>query len=128
MGKALYTSKQFIDAIAGSGGIVSTIASRIGCTWHTARKYIDNYPTIRAAYDDECEKVLDLAEAKTIEAIKDGDTSMIRYYLSTKGKNRGYSERHEVTGSDGGALTIRYVNNWRDNPADAAPGTAEDTE
>ena len=46
MANAHYTAKQFIEAIPGSGGIVSTIARRVGCNWYTAKKYIDNYPTV----------------------------------------------------------------------------------
>ena len=108
-GKDLYTAKQFIDAMPGTGGIVSLIAKRIGCNWHTADKYIKRMPSVRAAYQDECESILDLAEAKTIEAIKDGDGQMIRNYLSTKGKHRGYSERTEITGADGAAMQLIIV-------------------
>ena len=57
MGKELYTAKQFIDAIPGTGGIVSTIADRVGCKWHTARKYIEEYPTIKEVYNEEIERV-----------------------------------------------------------------------
>ena len=109
MGKELFRAQQFIDAIPGTGGIVTEIAKKVGCVWHTARKYIDTYPTIKAAHDDECETVLDMAETKVIEAIKDSDPQMIRYYLSTKGKRRGYTERQEITGADGGALLLRIV-------------------
>jgi hypothetical protein len=91
-----YTAEQFIKAIPGSAGIISTIAKRVGCVWHTAKKYIDKMPTVQRAYRDECEAVLDLAETKLLSAINEGDGTMIRYYLSTKGKNRGFSERYEI--------------------------------
>ena len=103
-----FTAAQFIDAIPGTGGIITAIAKRVGCSWNTAHRYIDRHPSVRAAYDAECESVLDLAEAKTIEAIRDGDGQMIRYYLSTKGKRRGYTERHEVTGPDGGPVALTW--------------------
>lgn len=106
-----YTAQTFIDAIPGSAGIVSSIALKVGCDWHTAKKYIDNYPTIKQAYDDECERVLDMAETELYKAIKSGDAQMIKYFLSTKGKRRGYVERQELTGKDGGAIVI----NWGDN-------------
>ena len=93
-----YKAQDFIDAIPGTGGIISAIAKKVGCAWHTVRKYIDTYPTINRAYQDECEKILDLAESKLIEAINERDGPMIRYYLSTKGKTRGYSERLEIAG------------------------------
>ena len=91
-----YKAEQFINAIKGSGGIVSTIAKRVGCDWNTAKKYVDTMPTIKAAYDAECESVLDLAEVKLIENIEDGDMGAIKYMLSTKGKKRGYVEKQQV--------------------------------
>lgn len=104
-----YKAQQFLDAIPNSGGIITLIAKRVGCTWHTAAKYIKEYATISAAYADECEGVLDLAEAKLIEAIKAGDLAAVKYILSTKGKKRGYTERTEVSGIDGDAVKIRVV-------------------
>ena len=115
-----YTAQDFIDAIPNSAGIINTIAGRVGCDWHTAKKYIDNYPTIASAYDDECQKVLDLAETVVLQSLKDKDTQMAKWYLSMKGRDRGYAttQRNEVTGADGEILRIEYVNNWRDNADD----------
>lgn len=121
--KPHYTAQQFIEAIPGTGGIVTAIARKVGCTWDTAKKYIDNYATVQRAYQDECESILDLAEAKVISAIKNDDGQMIRYYLSTKGKRRGYSERHEITGAEGGPLEMvwddgREVTPFASRPTD----------
>ena len=113
-----YTAQAFIDAIAKSAGIVSTIATRMGCDWHTARKYIDNYPTITQAYKNECERVTDLAETELIKAIQAGDLQAVKYYLSTKGKHRGYVERQELTGAEGGPITIREIAYELEKPAD----------
>ena len=63
MGQDLFTAEQFITAIKGSGGIISTIALRVGCSWNTANKYIHEKPTVQKAYDDERETVNDLAVA-----------------------------------------------------------------
>ncbi len=104
--KVKYTATQFIEAIKDSGGIISTIAARVGCAWHTAKKYIEAMPTAKDAYQDEVERVTDLAETKLIQCIKEGDGTMIRYYLSTKGKHRGYTERKEVTGAEGEPLRL----------------------
>ena len=95
MGIEIYRAQQFIDVIPGSAGIITTIAKRVGCAWHTAKKYIEKYATIRRVYESECESMLDLAELEALKLIKAGDSSMIRWYLSTKGKNRGYVERVE---------------------------------
>jgi hypothetical protein len=90
MSRANYKAQDFINAIPGSGGIISTIAGRVGCSWHTAKKYISDYQTVQQAYDDECEKVTDLAESTVIKAIKDGDTGTAKWYLTYKGHGRGY--------------------------------------
>ena len=117
-----YTAQTFIDAIPGTGGIISAIARKVGCEWNTAKKYIDQYPTVRAAYDAECEAMLDLAESTVLKNIKDGDTQDAKWYLTKKGKRRGYGDAVEVTGADGGALqteiVIRYAD-ANDNPDSA---------
>lgn len=104
-----YLVEQFIAAIPGTGGIISTIAKRVGCAWNTAKKYCTKFATVKCVYDDECARVLDLAEGKVIEAIHKGDGVMIRYYLSTKGKHRGYVLRQEMAGPDGGPVPIRIT-------------------
>jgi hypothetical protein len=118
----IYTREEVLAAITGddprylkngkrmgSAGIVSTIADRLGCAWHTARKQIDKWESTKRAFDDEGERVLDLAESKMMVAINEGDGRMIRYILSTKGKARGYTERQEITGADGGPLQTHQV-------------------
>jgi len=111
MGKALYTARQFINAIPGSGGIISVIARKIGCDWRTAHRYCTEYSTVRLVYEAEREGVLDLAETKLIEAIRDGDMAAIKFYLTTIGKRRGYTERQEIehTGAGGGPIVINVV-------------------
>lgn len=96
MGKPLFTTNQFIAAIPGTGGIITAIARKVGCDWHTAKKYIEQHPTVKLAYSAECEGVLDLAEAKLIEQVNGGEGWAIKYLLSTKGKSRGYVERLET--------------------------------
>ena len=36
--------------------------------------------------------------------MKEGDTTMIIFYAKTQMKNRGYTERSEITGKDGNDL------------------------
>ena len=94
-----YKASDFIAAIPDTGGIISAIARKVGCDWHTAKKYIDVYPTVKAAYDAECERVLDLAETVIIEDIvKQRDTQTAKWYLTMKGRERGYAQtqRQEV--------------------------------
>ena len=39
-GSNQFTAKQFIKAIPGTGGIISALADKVGCGWHTAKRYI----------------------------------------------------------------------------------------
>lgn len=105
-GNGRYTAAQFIDAIPGTGGIITSIAKKVGCTWNTAKKYITNHPTVAQAYSNEENSVLDMAEVEMIKAMQDGELSALKFYLKTKGKKRGYVERQEVSGPDATPVQI----------------------
>lgn len=93
---AKFTAQDFIKAIPGTGGIIAAIAKRVGCDWHTAKKYIDKYPTIKQVYDDECAGIDDLAESTVIKAIRDGDVSTAKWWLGKKRKSV-FGEQIDVT-------------------------------
>ena len=103
-----FSKKEVLKAVGGSAGIMSTVARRLSCDWHTAARYCNKWKETKIALADESEKVLDLAEAKLYEAIDSGDVQSAKWLLSTKGKKRGFSERHEITGADGSELKITY--------------------
>ena len=101
-----YTLKQVEAAIAGTGGIKLAIAAHLKCHRHTVDRYLRLYATLRQAYDDESQAVGDLAETELIKLIKAGDADSIKFYLSRKCKDRGYAERHEISGPDAGPIAI----------------------
>lgn len=87
-----FTKQQVLDAISGSGGIISAIAGRLGCGWHTADTAIGKWEETKAAYRDEEQKILDLAESKIVAAIQEGSLDAAKYYLGKKGRKRGYGD------------------------------------
>ena len=89
--KRILKKKELLDAIKGSYGIISTIAGRLHCDWHTVDDTIKLFPEAIRAIADEKEATLDFVEGKAISRINEGDGTMIRFYLATKGKNRGYT-------------------------------------
>ena len=97
-----YTQEQVLQAIKGSGAIITTIASRLDCAWSTAQAYVLKWETTRRAMGDETELVKDLAESTLITSIKQGDTTSAKWYLSKKAKDRGYGDEliTQQTGSD----------------------------
>ncbi len=87
-----YTKQEIKQAIEGSGGIVSAIAKKLGCEWHTAEKYVNKYRETKEALSGEFERTLDLAESKLIANIKEGRETSLIFFLKTRGKKRGYIE------------------------------------
>lgn len=86
-------------ALEGSGGIISVVAKRLRCDWHTARKYIDSFD-LKQIEVNEKESLLDLAESNLIKNIQEQDNTAIIFYLKTQGKARGYVEKQEVVSAN----------------------------
>ena len=111
-----YDRQTVLDAISGSGAIMSTIAKRLNCGWATARSYVQRWEETQQAYEDEEQTILDMAESTLYQAIRNNDVQAAKWVLSTKGKARGFSEKyeHEVTGAGGGPVEVK-VNLVRSN-------------
>ena len=99
-----YKMEDVAEAIQGSGGVVSTVASHLGCTWHTARRCIDRWEHTRELAKDEEEAVIDMAESIVIGSINKGDVSMAKWMLATKGRRRGYGDKQEVDPAEQAAI------------------------
>lgn len=80
-------------AIKDSRGMYSVIAKRLGCSWHTAKKYVEDDPETAQAYKNEEESMIDFAESKLHEAISEDDLTATIFFLKTKGRKRGYIEK-----------------------------------
>jgi hypothetical protein len=129
----MFTAKQVIEAIRGrpgvtvrtndgprpepsSMGVKTVVARRLGCSWDTVDRYAKRYTTVQQALDTERELLIDMAEVKLGERVMMGEWPAIQFVLKTLGKERGYTERQEITGAEGGAMIINYTGNV--NPED----------
>lgn len=94
--------RAFLDALRRSLGILAPAMEVAGVKkYDTIRDWREKDPEF-AAEMDECDRVCgDFVESKLLQLIKDEDTAAIIFYCKTKLKNRGYTERNEVTGKDG---------------------------
>ena len=88
--------KDLLAAIEDSNGFVTTIAARLHCSWHAADNAIKASAAALQAIKDEEEKTLDFVEGKAIKKINEGDGAMIRFYLATKGKKRGFTYEEKL--------------------------------
>lgn len=100
------SKNKMLKAIENSGGIISAIANRLGCDWHTAKKYIELWEETKQAYSDELEKFKDICETTVLESVQDGDVQTAKWVLSHKARDRGYGDKIEVDGQIIGDITI----------------------
>lgn len=114
MASHLFKMKTVLAAIIGSGGNVTFIATRLGCTWATAKAYIDKWDTTVAAYDAEIETMLDDVENVVLTAARDENNLTAAFFLlNNRGKHRGYGQNKlTVGGASAGRIdmTIEFNN------------------
>lgn len=97
-----YTVKQVEAALRAGAGIITAAAGALKCAPSTVRGYLERNPKLKEVCEDIVEQNLDLAEGKLLMGIRESNMTAIIFYLKTKGRSRGYTERHELaTGADG---------------------------
>jgi hypothetical protein len=99
------------EALRATGGVVTAAASKLeqaygSCAPATVRNYIKRYPSLQRIVADVIEQNLDLAEGVLLKAMANDNLTAAIFYLKTKGKARGYVERFEATGNDGGPIKL----------------------
>lgn len=84
-----------LELLKANNGNVSESCEKLGITrqlhYHWM-KHDEEYAKMVADIDEDN---IDFAESQLRKAIRKGDTTSIIFFLKTKGKNRGFSERVE---------------------------------
>jgi len=106
-----YKKETVLEAIKNSHGIILSVANNLKCNWATARTYINNWKETKQALEDEKETFGDFVESKAMECVQNNSEQMIRFYLTTLFKDRGFTEKKELehTGKDGGPIQSENV-------------------
>ena len=100
------TKKALLQALEKTLGIVTTACKVVGVQRGTFYRYYNEDKDFAKAVKEIDNVVLDFAESQLHKQIKDNNTSSTIFYLKTKGKNRGYVERQEITGKEGEPIQI----------------------
>jgi len=103
-----YTNSQIVNAIKTTNGMVYLAARQLGCNPQTIYNRMAKSETIRQAVDDSRGELIDISEQKLRIAVLNGEPWAVAMVLKTIGKHRGYVERQEVTGADGGAVIVKW--------------------
>lgn len=112
-------NERLAEELRASRGMVATAARNLGLSRACVNLRIHNSPALQEVLKDARELVTDRAESKLFEMIEAGEAWAVCFYLKTRGKDRGYVERQEHSGPDGGPITIREV--VVNVPAESAP-------
>jgi hypothetical protein len=98
--------KAMVEALEKSLGIVTTACKSVGISRETHYRWTREDEAYKDAVESIADIALDFAESQLHKRMKDGSDASIIFYLKTKGKKRGYIERTEVSGADGGPIQI----------------------
>jgi hypothetical protein len=90
------TDDMVADALVKSAGVISLAAKQVGLDRHAVARRISKSAKLRRVQQEVIENVLDMAEGWLMKHIKDGHPYMLKFYLSTKGKGRGYTSKMEI--------------------------------
>jgi hypothetical protein len=123
------SDKQIIEALKSCHGFQSQACKllekqlNISFSASAMSQRISASEEIKTALAEMLTADLDYAENKMWELIKEGNVAALLFFLKTKGKERGYAERRELTGSNGaplqmGEVKIYIPDNGRDKNGD----------
>ena len=106
------TNAAIEQALRESSGIYSAasqwIAQNIGVNYsrQAIAKRVQASPELQKVLEDTIEETIDVAESRLQELIASGNITAILFYLRTKGKHRGYTERQEIAGVSGAGAPV----------------------
>ena len=105
------TLKMIEDAMQAKAGNVSEAARALGCTRRNLWARIARTPYLRGLIEDEREALVDLAESSLRESVRGREGWAVIWTLkaSPEAKRRGWGERREITGADGGPVQTEDV-------------------
>lgn len=72
-------------------------------------EYVSRHPELQELLEEVNETHLDVVESRLFQQIEAGDPSQIRFFLSTRGRHRGYVRATEVSGPNGGPVKTETV-------------------
>ncbi|MFZ9302869.1 MAG: hypothetical protein ACO239_05830 [Sediminibacterium sp.] len=96
----------FLEVLEKHLGIVSQATKKLNIDRSTPYKWMREDPDFAEKVHEIQNLVLDFTESKLYELIRDGNPTAIIFMLKTKGKDRGYVERKEITGMNGKSLDV----------------------
>jgi len=95
-----------IAALEKAYGNKTVAAKSLQTSRNSLDIWIKSYKITQDEIQTYRDLALDIAEYKLIQAINEGRTAELIFFLKTQGKSRGYVERQEVENSGGQKVTV----------------------
>lgn len=86
---------------------ISASCRAIGVSRQTFYEWISKDKKFKREVNEIEESIIDDVESKLMEKIKSGDLGAIIFFLKTKGKKRGYTERIETENKEANESQIK---------------------
>lgn len=102
--------ERLLEKLKECSGIVTFACDKVGLSRQTFYRWCRDDQEFKERVDAINELQIDVAEASLLKKIQNGDTTAIIFYLKTKGKDRGYSERREI--SIPGGVGVDFKNDF----------------
>lgn len=90
-----HTLPEVLEAVE-KGITVAGTARVLGCDRKTVQNYARRWKAVAEALEAKRHELVDLSEMALRGAVLRGEPWAVAFALRTLGKDRGYSERHEV--------------------------------
>ncbi len=111
-----FSVNDVVECARKKGGFITDVAKALNVHYNTVTRWKKKYKAIKEAFFEANERQLDFTESQLMKSIKKGNVTAIIFYLKTKGKHRGYTERfeHKITEGEQGQVVIYLPDNGRD--------------
>lgn len=109
-----FTPEEVIEALQVGRGLKTMAARHLRCDWRTIQKMCADFPEVEAECEAQRQAFLDTAHLQLVAAVNRGEWKAIEFTLRTLGRDRGFSERTEVTGKDGGPIEHAHIHLWEE--------------
>lgn len=87
---------KFIEALKKSGGVPKPACEAMHLSRQTIVDWRKDDPEFDAACGEAIELFIDEAESRLYAAIRRGNFKAIKFFLATKGRNRGYDTHQDI--------------------------------
>ena len=91
---------KFLKALSKAYGIIAPACNAVGISRYTYYRWYHGDKEFREKADEIAETQIDFVESKLMQSINANDTTAIIFYLKTKGKKRGYSDKAQPKTDD----------------------------